>query len=142
MSPTCSLLHFREAASFYAYCSQSFTTYDTQSCPRRVSPHRKIVMHVNSTVHGSNEPWQWMLSDFKRQHPYAHPSVCLPSTCMCEEYVTQTGWVRGSKITGSKSHMRALQRASKTFSHAQNTQKYANNCTQYHRIAALNINLV
>lgn len=81
VSPTCSLLHFRETVSFNARRSQSSTTYGPRSCPRRGSPHHKIVMHVNFMVHGSNEPWRWMLSDFKRLHPRAPPPrLSLPST--------------------------------------------------------------
>lgn len=78
---------------------RAFATYDPRRCPRRGSPHHKIVMHVNVTVHGSNEPWQWMLSDFKRLHPCAPPLAGLHSTCLCEECVHQTGWVRGLKFT-------------------------------------------
>lgn len=96
---TQSPLYFRHSLSFNTGFSQALTTCDPPSCPRRGSPHHKIVMHVNFTVHGSNKPWQWMLSDFKRLQPYAPPSVCLPSTCLSEECAQKTGWVRGSKFT-------------------------------------------
>lgn len=70
---------FREAVSFNACFSQGFTTCNPPICPRRGSPHHKIVMHVNFTVHGSNEPWQWMLSDFKRLHHMPLPLSVSPA---------------------------------------------------------------
>lgn len=72
-------LCFRRAVPLSSRCSQSFTSHAPQSRPWRGSLHHKIAMHVNSTVHGSNEPWRWMLSDFKRLRPYAPPYFCLPT---------------------------------------------------------------
>lgn len=57
------------ATSFGACCSQRFDTYSPRACPQRGSARHKIAMHVNSTVHEPNEPWQWKLGDFKRLHP-------------------------------------------------------------------------
>lgn len=56
-------LHFREAVSFSTALR---ATCAPQKCPQWVLPHHKIVIRVNAMVHGSNEPWQWMLSGFRR----------------------------------------------------------------------------
>ncbi len=83
-------------------------------------------------AHGSNESWRWMLSDFKRPLPHAPPSVCLPSTCLCEECVQQTGWVRGLKFTDrQEGEVTCLQDFFTCLKYSQNTQSLAPEITKY-----------
>lgn len=103
MSPTCSLLHFRDTASSSARCSQSFTAYDPESCPRRGSPHHKIVMHANSTVHGSNEPWLWMLTTSKGCVHIPLPQCVSPAqACVRNVFTRPAGSEDGSLHVGRK----------------------------------------
>lgn len=92
------LLHFKHTVSFGAHCSQTFTTWPSE----RASPHHKVVMHVFSTVHGSNEPWQWMLSGFNRLHPHVpptHPTLPPPQSASLSICVRQNH-VKKSQIHG------------------------------------------
>lgn len=86
---------------------------------------------------GSNEPWRWMLSDLSGLQPQAPPRVYLPSTCLREECVHHSDWVKAAKLTDSEksSRMRALHHATNIFSFS--NWKYANTCTQRHVVTVI-----
>lgn len=136
MSPTChSLFSTSDRLSYWVHAVLRASPHAIlRAALWRGSLHHKIAMHVNSRVHGSNEPWQWMLSDFKRLHPYAPPPVLSPQHMSVWGMCSPDQLGQRSKLTDREESKVTCMRFNV---HERFSPKNTSTCAQLHTVTAL-----